>query len=111
MNTRRVFALSMVMTASLLASPAVFAAPNNGPLHVKAAKVKLISFGIRNDTASTVKVMAGSNELTIEPGKTVHTKVTTGEKLVSSDGLASSPSGTVLAVMTEQLKDATIVLK
>lgn len=113
MTIRRVLALSMVMAASIAASPAVYAAPfhHDGPLHVKGAKVKMISFSIRNDSASAVKVLAGSNELTIEPGKTVNAKLAAGEKIVAEDGLASAASGTVLAVMADQLKDATVVLK
>ena len=112
MINRRALA-SMVMAASLAVAPAVFAAPmnNNGPLKVKAPKVKMISFSVRNSSASTIKLMAGTNELTIEPGKTVTTKLPAGEKVVAEDGLASAPSGTVLAVLGDQLKDATIVLK
>ena len=113
MIARRVFALSMVMAATLAASPAVHASPfhKNGPLHVKSEKVKLISFSLRNDTHATVKVMAGSNEMTIEPGKTVNAKLAAGEKIVAEDGFASTTSGTVLAVIADQLKGATIVLK
>ena len=112
MINRRALA-SMAMAASLAVSPTIFAAPmnNNGPLKVKAPKVKMISFSMRNSSASTVKVMAGTSELTIGPGKTVTTKLSAGEKIVAEDGLSNAPAGTVLVVMGDQLKDATIVLK
>ena len=112
MINRRALA-SMAMTASLALTPAILAAPmnNNGPLKVKAPKVKMISFSMRNSSASTVKVMAGTTEFTIEPGKTVKTKLSVGEKIIAGDGLASAPAGTVLVVLADQLQDATIVLK
>lgn len=112
MNIRRLFSASMVLAASLVATAPVHAAsPFSSSRDARAPKAKQVSLNFRNETSSTIKVMAGATELTIEPGKTAHAKVNAGDKIVNEDATPNAPAGTVLAVVAPSLNDATVVIR
>jgi len=113
MNRRIVIAASMVMALAISAAPAVHASPVavKSPVFAKFGKTKMVSFSLRNDSQSTITVMAGSTALKLEPGKTVDTKVAVGDKVTMQDGSSAIPAGTVLASVTSDTGGTTIVVR
>ena len=113
MNRRIVTAASMVMALAISAAPAVHASPLavKSPVFAKFGKTKMVSFSLRNDSKSPIKVMAGTTALTLEPGKTTDTKVAVGDKVVMQEGSDSIPAGTVLATVTGDTGGTTIALR
>jgi len=109
---RRFLSASMVMASAV--SVALTPAANASPLHVKSpvaamfgspSKEKPVSLSLRNDTAAAITLTAGTQSLTIQPGKTQAAKLNVGDKVVGADGT------TVYAVVSRAMADATIVIK
>ncbi|HEX4154334.1 MAG TPA: hypothetical protein VHY48_01855 [Acidobacteriaceae bacterium] len=108
---RRVMGSTMVLAAVLLAGETVYAAPfhkSDVPAH---AKVKLVSFNLRNDSRTPLKVKAGDQELTLAPGKVTPVKLATGTTIVAEETTPEFEAGAVLATVASNLSDATIALK
>ena len=104
-------AASMVMALAISAAPALNASPLavKTPVVAKFGKTKMVSFSLRNDSKSTVKVTAGANTLTLEPGKATATKLAVGDKVVIADG---SDAGRVLvASVSSDLSDTTVAFR
>jgi hypothetical protein len=110
MKNRSVVAATMVVLASVFSSGAVYAAPVHSPVYAVFGHPKSVSFNVRNDTKAPLKVMAGSTELTLQPGKTVAVKLTVGEKLVSEQASVNYPVGTVIVTASSELSDTTVAL-
>ncbi|MDE1154785.1 MAG: hypothetical protein PW735_03535 [Acidobacteriaceae bacterium] len=109
---RRLFSASMVMAAaiSVASTSAAVASPLSfhNPLHAKMgapSNLKPIKFSLRNDSAAVVTVQVGSKSVSLEPGKSQDAELIAGEKVTTSDG------STVYAVISSQMKNATIVIK
>ena len=109
----RMFAGTMVMAAAMFAVQAASAevAPVAVPFHAMYSHVKLVKFSVRNDSKEPIKVKAGGDELTLEPGKVVPMKLEAGTKIVAEEATASFAAGTVISVVSNELADNTLVLK
>jgi hypothetical protein len=105
----------MVLAAVLMAGESMFAAPLTAlraPMHAKMGKTKdMVSFHLRNDSKEPLTIKAGSQEMTLEPGKPVDVTLKVGETLTVAKTTATFPEGTVLATVNQDLKDTTIALR
>lgn len=102
----------MVIGASLLASEAMYAAPVtlNVPVHAMFSTEKPVKVGLRNNTKQAIKVKAGDAEMTLQPGAEIVMKLHSGEKVVAENGTPTVAAGTVLAVISDALNNATLVI-
>ena len=112
---RRVVGSTMVLAVVLMAGESMFAAPLTAlraPVHAKMGKTKeMVSFHLRNDSAKTLIVKAGKQEMTLEPGKPVDVTLKIGETVTVAKSTPSFPEGTIVATASQDLKDTTIALR
>jgi hypothetical protein len=106
----------MVLAAALMASESVYAAPATAlhvPVHAKmfGKEKQMVSFHLRNDSKDPLIVKAGSQEMTLEPGKPVDVTLKIGDTVKVAKGTTRFPEGTVLATVDAELKDSTIALR
>jgi hypothetical protein len=110
--TAMVLGASMGMTGAMYAAPAKLAtmgtATNSRAMY---GKEKMVSFSLHNGSAEVIKVKAGETEMTLEPGKTMAVKLPTGMQLIAEETSTHYAAGSVLAVVSDTLSDATITLK
>ena len=112
---RRVIGSTMVLATVLMAGESMFAAPLtafHAPVHAKMGKTKdMVSFHLRNDSKEPLTIKAGSQEMTLEPGKPVDVTLKIGETLTVAKSTPKFPEGTVLATVNQDLRDTTIALR
>lgn len=112
---RRVMGSTMVLAALLMAGESMYAAPLTAlrvPVHAKMGKKKdVVSFHLRNDSKDPLKVKAGSQDLTLEPGKPVDVSLKVGDQVTVEKSTPEFQEGTVLATVNPDLKDTTIALR
>ena len=62
-----------VVAFSLLAAPAIYAAPTaiSSPVHAMFSKTKLVKLSLRNDSGTAMDVKVGDKVVTLAPGKPV----------------------------------------
>ena len=103
---------AMVLGVSILSSEAMFAAPvaKFSPMHAMFSREKVVKFNVRNATDAPIKVKAGDQELTLQPGTVVPMKLAVGSKIVVQEATAHYTEGTVLTVVSSELSDSTIRL-
>ena len=113
---RRVMGSTMVLAAVLIAGESVYAAPLTAlrvPVHAMfgSKDKQMVSFHLRNDSKEPLVVKAGSQEMTLEPGKPVDVTLKIGETVTVAKSTDKFPEGTVLATVNSDLKDTTIALR
>jgi len=110
---RRFVVGTMVMAASLLTSGAVYAAPTSmlTPGHAMFSKAKMVSFKMRNDTATPITVKAGKTEMVLEPGKVTDFTLPVGQDVVAKNSTKGRVAGTILASVSEDIADHIITLQ
>ena len=111
---RRIVGSTMVLAAVLMAGESVYAAPLtalHAPVHAMGKNKQMVSFHLRNDSKDPLIIKAGSQELTLEPGKPVDVTLKVGDTVTVSKSTSKFPEGTVLATVNQDLKDTTIALR
>jgi hypothetical protein len=103
---------AMVLGVSMLSTEAMFAAPLavHSPVHAMFSRDKLVKFNLHNSTNAPIKVKAGDAEMTLEPGQDTPVKLAVGTKVVVQEATAHYTEGSVLAVVSSELSDATVKL-
>jgi hypothetical protein len=98
-----------------MAGESVYAAPLTAlhvPVHAKMGKDKqMVSFHLRNDSKQPIVVKAGSQQMTLEPGKPVDVTLKIGETITIAKATEKFSEGAVLATVNSDLKDTTIALR
>jgi hypothetical protein len=114
MKRHNMFTVAVVAT-SLLAAPAIYAAPASisTPIHAMFSKTKIstVKFSLRNDTGSPMEVLVGDKPMTLEPGKPVALDVPVGTRIVAN---SATPNHAVGSLIEEAIKDhagATITIR
>jgi hypothetical protein len=104
-----------VVATSLLAAPAVYAAPASisSPVHAMFGKAKTstIKLSLRNETGSAMEIKVGEKVMTLDPGKPVNLDVEVGTRIVAN---TATPNHAVGSIIEEVIKDhngATIVIR
>lgn len=113
---RRVMGTTMVLAVAMLASESVYAAPMTAlriPVHAKMGgrDKQMVSFHLRNDSKDPLTVKAGTQEMTLEPGKPVDVKLKIGDTVTVAKATPHFPEGTLLATVNPDLKDTTVALR
>jgi hypothetical protein len=104
-----------VVATSLVAVPAIYAAPTSISSPVLAmfgkTKTNAIKLNLRNDTGTSLQVLVGDKPMTIEPGKLVNLEVPVGTRIVAN---SATPNHAVGSLIEEVIKDhngATIAIR
>jgi len=103
---------AMVLGVSILSTEAMYAAPLavHTPVHAMFSREKLVKFNLHNATSAPIKVKAGDVEMTLLPGTDTPVKLAVGTKVVVEEATARYSEGSVLAVASSELSDATVKL-
>lgn len=104
----------MVLAVVLMTGESMFAAPLTAlhvPVQAMGKQKDMVTFHLRNDSKETLQVKAGSQQLTLEPGKPIDITLKVGETVTVAKGTANFPEGTVVATASPELKDSTIALR
>jgi hypothetical protein len=103
-----------VVAASLLAAPAVYAAPANisSPVHAMFSKTKstTVKLSIRNDSGTAMEVKVGDQVMTLDPGKPVSLKLEVGTRIVANTATPNHPAGSLIEEVIKDHDGATIVI-
>lgn len=110
MTLRNVFAAAIV-ASSLLASPAVYAAGINSPVHAMFGKTKTVKLVLMNDSGSPMEIKAGEEVIKLDAGKPVTVSLPEGTRVVSNTTTEKSQAGTLIAQVSSSLNGATIHIK
>src|SRR5260370_36970595 len=86
----------VVVATSLLAAPAVYAAPASisSPVHAMFAKTKstMVKLSLRNDSGSAMEVKVGDKVMTLDPGKPVTLNLEVGTRIVANSTTPTHPA-------------------
>jgi hypothetical protein len=103
-----------VAATSLLAAPAVYAAPASisSPVHAMFSKTKstTVKLSIRNDSGTAMEVKVGDQVMTLDPGKPVTLKLEVGTRIVANTATPSHPAGSLIEEVIKDHDGATIVI-
>lgn len=111
---RKVMGSTMVLAAVLMAGESVYAAPLTAlhvPVQAMGKNKQMVSFHLRNDSAAPLIVKAGSQEMTLDPGKPVDVTLKVGDTVTIAKSTKQFAEGTVIATVNPDLKDTTIALR
>jgi hypothetical protein len=74
-----------IVALSLLAAPAIYAAPAaiSSPVHAMFSKTKLVKLSLRNDSGTAMDVKVGDKVVTLDPGKPVDLSLPVGTRIVA----------------------------
>ena len=106
----RILISSMALSISMCTAGALNAAPMMHTNASASAKVKLISFSIRNDSAAPLTIKAGDQQMTIAPGTTTALKLGRGSQVTTVNETAHLAAGAVLTTVTDYLQGNTIAI-
>jgi hypothetical protein len=114
MNRINRFAIAFV-AASLLAAPAVYAAPASisSPVHAMFGKTKsnTVKLNLKNESAAPLDVKVGDKVMTLEPGKPVTLNLEVGTRIVSESNTPTHPEGSLIEQVIKDHNGATIVIR
>ena len=110
---RRIMSTAILVVSSLVSAQAVHAAPVtlSHTVHAMFGKTKMVSFSLRNDTPTSLKIKAGDSVMTIEAGKTLAVKLPAGSSVTAAEATSTLTEGAVIAQVTGDLSGATIAVK
>jgi hypothetical protein len=104
-----------VVASSLLAVPAIYAAPTSisSPVHAMFGKTKTntIKLNLRNDTGTSLQVLVGDKPMTLEPGKLVNLDVPVGTRIVANSATPNHAVGSLIEEVIKDHKGATIAIR
>jgi hypothetical protein len=111
MNRRHLIAVATV-TASLIASPTVYAATSiHAPVSAMFVKTKTIKVTFVNDSGSSMQLKAGDDVVTLEAGKPVTLKLPPGTHVVANTATPLHQAGTLITDVSDSLNGATVHIK
>src|SRR3979490_2259865 len=104
-----------VVATSLLAVPAVYAAPASisSPVHAMFARTKstTIKLNLRNDSGSAMEIKVGDKVMTLDPGKPVTLNLEVGARIVANSTTPNHPDGPLIEEVISDHNGATIVIR
>lgn len=103
-----------VVATSLLAAPAVYAAPASisSPLHAMFFKSKTttVKLNLRNDSGAAMEIKVGEKVMTLDPGKPVSLSLEVGTRIVANTATPNHPAGSLIEEVIKDHDGATIVI-
>ena len=104
-----------VVATSLLAVPAVYAAPASisSPVHAMFSKTKstTVKLSLRNDSGSPMEVKVGDKVMTLDPGKPVSLNLEVGTRIVANTSSPNHPAGSLIEEVISDHNGATIIIR
>ena len=104
-----------VAAVSLLAVPAVYAAPASisSPVHAMFGKTKstTVKLSLRNDSGSAMEVKVGDKVMTLDPGKPVTLNLEVGTRIVANSTTPNHPAGSLIEEVISDHNNATIIIR
>jgi hypothetical protein len=104
-----------VVATSLLAVPAVYAAPASisSPVHAMFAKTKsaTVKLSLRNDSGSAMEVKVGDKVMTLDPGKPITLNLEVGTRIVANSTTPNHPAGSLIEEVISDHNGATIIIR
>ena len=104
-----------VVASSLLAAPAVYAAPASIslPVHAMFAKTKtsMVKLSLRNDSGAPMEVKVGDKVMTLDPGKPVTLNLEVGTRIVANSATPNHPVGSLIEEVIRDHNGATIIIR
>jgi hypothetical protein len=104
-----------VVATSLLAAPAVYAAPASisSPVHAMFTKAKssTVKLSLRNDSGSPLEVKVGDKVMTLDPGKPVSLSLEVGTRIVANSTTPNHAVGSLIEEVISDHNGATIVIR
>jgi hypothetical protein len=104
-----------VVATSLLAVPAVYAAPASisSPVHAMFSKTKstTVKLSLRNDSGSPMEVKVGDKVMTLDPGKPVSLNLEVGTRIVANTSSPHHPAGSLIEEVISDHNGATIIIR
>jgi hypothetical protein len=114
MNRLNRLAIAAVAT-SLLAAPAVYAAPASisSPVHAMFSKSKpsMVKFSIRNDSGAAMEVKIGDKVMTLDPGKPVSLDLPVGTRIIVATATPNHEAGSVIEEVIKDHSGAVIAIR
>jgi hypothetical protein len=107
------FAAVAVVATSLLAVPAVYAAPAaiSSPIHAMFSKTKLVKLSLRNDSGTAIDVKVGDKVMTLAPGKPVDLSLPVGTRIVATTTTPNHEAGSLIEEVVSEHNGATISIR
>jgi hypothetical protein len=104
------FAAVAVVATSLLAVPAVYAAPAaiSSPIHAMFSKTKMVKLSLRNDSGAAIDVKVGDKVMTLAPGKPVDLSLPVGTRIVATTATPNHEAGSLIEEVVSEHNGATI---
>jgi hypothetical protein len=104
-----------VVTTSLLAAPAVYAAPASisSPIHAMFSKTKstTVKLNLRNDSGAAMEVKVGDKVMTLDPGKPVTLNLEVGTRIVANTATPNHAAGSLIEEVISDHNGATIIIR
>ena len=104
-----------VIATSLLAAPAVYAAPASvsSPVHAMFAKTKSssVKLSLRNDSGSAMEIKVGDQVMTLDPGKPVTLNLEVGTRIVANSATPNHAVGSLIEEVVSDHNGATIIIR
>jgi hypothetical protein len=102
-----------VVATSLLAAPAVYAAPASisSPVHAMFAKTSTVKLNLRNDSGSVMEVKVGDKVMTLDPGKPVTLNLEVGTRIVANSATPNHAVGSLIEEVVKDHNGATIIIR
>ena len=110
---RRNLVAVVVISSSLLASQAVFAAPTSfhSPINAMFGKTKTVKVTLINDSGAPMEVKCGDDVVKLDAGKPVTLKLTTGTRVVANSASPLHQPGSLIAEVSDSLSGAILHIK
>src|SRR3984957_7234575 len=104
-----------VVASSLLAAPAVYAAPASisSPVHAMFSKTKstTVKISLRNDSGTAMEIKVGEKVMTLDPGKPVALSLEVGTRIVANSATPNHPVGSLIEEVISDHNGATIIIR
>ncbi len=104
-----------VIATSLLAAPAVYAAPASisSPLHAMFSKTKstTVKLNLRNDSGAAMEVKVGDKVMTLDPGKPITLNLEVGTRIVANTATPNHAAGSLIEEVISDHNGATIIIR
>ena len=104
-----------VAAISLLAVPAVYAAPASisSPVHAMFGKTKstTVKLSLRNESGSAMEVKVGDKVMTLDPGKPVTLNLEVGTRILANSATPNHEAGSLIEEVISNHNGATIIIR
>jgi hypothetical protein len=113
MNRKNYLAV-VAVAMSLLASPAVYAAPAgvHSPLHAMFGNpTKPVKINLRNESGAVIELKINDQVMTLEAGKSLDLKLAIGTRILANNTTPTHPAGSLITEICKQHDGATINIR